>query len=468
MFAHLPLCLTRARLLAAGMISIMLLSCGGGSGSPSNPVTPPDTPATCAEGRGKDRVLEIFEQDYLWNDEGLQQEKYLEIQTDDYPDDEAIVAALRWQPEQYDRGFSYITSPEAEGRQNAGQALSYGFSLILTGSSRLIVQETIEGGPVYQAGVRRGWELVAIDGAEVSTFGDPASISTALGYPNIREGTTRNLSFKDLNGNDRGPFSVAVADFLVNPVPEVEILSVDGEAIGYVRLRSFVPPAVPAFADAVENFNAAGVRKIIIDLRYNGGGSLAVAEAIAGMVAGSRLRGETMYTIRFNERNQQNNATGEFRARYQGDSLVEGSFTDVIFLTTQNTASASELLLHSLKPYPEAIRTAAVGTPTYGKPVGQIAQDYCNGERRLRTVAFSLDNADGDGDYFSGIPVDCSARDGWEKSLGSPDEASLATALALMTTGSCPAEILAAPARVRARPLGQDYLGVHKRLDGIL
>ena len=180
------------------------------------------------------------------------------------------------------------------GRQNAGQALSYGFSLILTGSSRLIVQETIEGGPVHQAGVRRGWELVAIDGAEVSTFGDPASISTALGYPNIREGTTRNLSFKDLNGNDRGPFSVAVADFLVNPVPEVEILSVDSEAIGYVRLRSFVPPAVPAFADAVENFNAAGIGKIVIDLRYNGGGSLAVAEAIAGMVAGSRLRGETI------------------------------------------------------------------------------------------------------------------------------------------------------------------------------
>ena len=451
---------------------MMLLSCGGGSGSPNNPVTPPDTPPdtppTCAEGRGKDRVLEIFERDYLWNDEELQQEKYLEIQTDDYSDDAAIVAALRWRPEQYDRGFSYITSPEAEARQNAGQALSYGFSLILTEDSRLIVQETIEGGPVHQAGVRRGWELMAIDAVDISTLGGPASIGTALGYPDIQEGTSRDLSFRDLDGNAQGPFSVAVADFTVNPVPETEILSNNGESIGYVRLRSFVPPAVPAFADAVENFNAAGIHKIIIDLRYNGGGSLAVAEAIAGMVAGRSLRGETMYTIRFNERNQQNNATGQFRARYQGDSLVEGAFTDVIFLTTQSTASASELLLHSLKPYPEAIRTAAVGTPTYGKPVGQIAQDYCNGERRLRTVAFSLDNADGDGDYFSGIPVDCSARDDWEAPLGSPDEASLATALALMTTGSCPAEILAAPASVRTRALGQDYLGAHKRLDGIL
>ena len=390
---------------------MMLLSCGGGSGSPNNPKTPPDTPPgtppTCTESRGKDRVLEIFEQDYLWNDEEQQQEKYAEIQTDDYSNDEAVVAALRWRPEQYDRGFSYITSPEAEDRQNAGQALSYGFSLILTANSRLIVQETIEGGPVHQAGVRRGWELVAIDGVDISTLGGPASIGTALGYPDIQEGTSRDLSFRDLDGNARGPFSVAVADFSVNPVPDAEILWIDGEAIGYVRLRSFVPPAVPAFADAVESFNAAGVRKIIIDLRYNGGGSLAVAEAIAGMVAGSRLRGETMYTIRFNERNEQNNTTGEFRARYQGDSLVEGSFTDIVFLTTQNTASASELLLHSLRPYPEAIRTAAVGTPTYGKPVGQIAQDYCNGERRLRTVAFSLDNADGDGDYFTGIPVDC-------------------------------------------------------------
>ena len=97
-----------------------------------------------------------------------------------------------------------------------------------------------------------------------------------------------------------------------------------------------------------------------------------------------------------------------------------------------------------------------------------IALDYFYWERVLRTVAFSLDNADGDGDYFTGIPVDCPARDGWEKALGNPDEASLATALALMTTGSCPAEILAAPAQARTRSLPQDYLGLHKRLDGIL
>jgi carboxyl-terminal processing protease len=454
-------------LIAMGLISIALSSCGGGSGSQNNATKPPNSEPLCAEGRGKDRVLEIFEQDYLWNDEMRQQEKYAEIQTGEYPNDEAVVAALRWQPEQYDRGFSYITSPEAEDRQNAGQALSYGFSLLQTADSqRLIVQETIEGGPVHTAGVRRGWELVAIDDVRVSTFSDPGSLSAALGYPDIREGTTRALSFRDLQGNARGPFSVAVADFAVNPLPEAEILSIGGEAIGYMRLRSFVPPAVEAFAAAIAGFNRSAVRKIVIDLRYNGGGSLAVAEALAGMVAGSRLRGKTMYYIRFNEQNRGKNGTGEFRARYRDESLLEGSFTDIVFLTTRRTASASELLLHSLKPYPEDIRVAVVGTPTYGKPVGQIAQDYCDGERRLRTVAFSIDNADGDGNYFAGIPVDCRARDGWETPLGNPDEASLATALALLTTGSCPTETLTLPAS--ARPLPQNYLGEHKRLDGIL
>ena len=91
-----------------------------------------------------------------------------------------MVAALRWQPDQYDRGFSYITSPEAEERQNAGQTLSYGFSLILTAvSQRVIVRETIEGGPVHAAGVRRGWELVAINGMEVDGSGDAGSVSAA-------------------------------------------------------------------------------------------------------------------------------------------------------------------------------------------------------------------------------------------------------------------------------------------------
>ncbi|HAC78956.1 MAG: S41 family peptidase [Candidatus Binatia bacterium] len=459
--------LAPSHLIAVGLISMALTGCGGGSGAQNNTSKPPSSEPSCAQGRGKDRVLEIFEQDYLWNDESLQQEKYAELQTREYPNDEAVVAALRWQPGQYDRGFSYITSPEAEDRQNAGQALSYGFSFLLTADSRrLIVKETIEGGPMHQAGVRRGWELVAIDDVRVSSFSDPGSLTAALGYPNIREGTTRALSFRDPQGNAQGPFSVAVANFAVNPLPDSEILSIRGESIGYMRLRSFVPPAVNAFAAAIERFNRSAVRKIVIDLRYNGGGSLAVAEALAGMVAGSRLRGKIMYYIRFNEQNQERNGIGEFRARYRDESLVEGSFTDIVFLTTQQTASASELLLHSLKPYPEDIRVAVVGTPTYGKPVGQIAQDYCDGERRLRTVALSLENADRDGGYFSGIPVNCRARDGWETPLGNPDEASLATALALLTTRSCPTETLAAPAS--AGPLPQNYLGEHKRLDGIL
>ena len=60
MLAHHPLCLTRARLLAAGMISTMLLSCGGGSGSPNNPVTPPDTPPTCADFLAQRRTAAVL------------------------------------------------------------------------------------------------------------------------------------------------------------------------------------------------------------------------------------------------------------------------------------------------------------------------------------------------------------------------------------------------------------------------
>ena len=95
MHADLPRYSSARKLLVISVISTVLSGCGGGSGagvdpapppaSPpaSPPETPPSTEPTCAESRGKDRVVEIFSRDYLWNDEPQQQDKYAEIQTSD-------------------------------------------------------------------------------------------------------------------------------------------------------------------------------------------------------------------------------------------------------------------------------------------------------------------------------------------------------------------------------------------------
>jgi carboxyl-terminal processing protease len=78
-----------------------------------------------------------------------------------------------------------------------------------------------------------------------------------------------------------------------------------------------------------------------------------------------------------------------------------------------------------------------VGDRTYGKPVGQYVLPFC--DKVLAPVSFSMVNADGQGDYFGGLPVDCRAADDISRELGDAGEASLATALGYLRTGACPA-----------------------------
>src|SRR3546814_7400638 len=85
---------------------------------------------------------------------------------------------------------------------------------------------------------------------------------------------------------------------------------------------------------------------------------------------------------------------------------------------------------------------ALVGTNTFGKPVGQFAFDLAACDDRLRLVAFKTENADHQGEYFTGMasvfPNTCRADDDIFVQLGEPDEASMATALDFLAGRSCP------------------------------
>ena len=120
----------------------------------------------------------------------------------------------------------------------------------------------------------------------------------------------------------------------------------------------------------------------------------------------------------------------------------------------RETASASELVINALDPYPD-LDVQVVGSTTAGKPVGQVALDYCGGAYRLRLVAFELINFEGEGGYFGGIDPTCPAADDLSQPLGDAAEDSLATALEVAATGDCPAPAAArAAGAAPARHLG--------------
>ena len=90
-----------------------------------------------------------------------------------------------------------------------------------------------------------------------------------------------------------------------------------------------------------------------------------------------------------------------------------------------------------------------IGDTTYGKPVGQYG--CASATRCCYPVAFSIKNANNEGDFFDGLPVDCAAADDYTHQLGDSAEASFAEALTFIRTGACSASAEREARRARAR-----------------
>jgi C-terminal processing protease CtpA/Prc len=422
-------------LLAVTLLGLGQLGCGRNDG--------------CTEEQAKGSIVSLFEALYLFNDEPAQAAKYAGFDLALYPDVAAVLDELRYLPDEFDRGFSYLTSPAAEERFLAnGTYFGFGFMLDDRSEGELWLRGVFEGSPAAAAGLERGDQILEIDGRSIAELEAGSGVGEALGPS--QAGVLRTFLVRPVSGGADRSVALTTGVVAIEAVPLHDIFDVDGEAVGYLLFHSFIEPAVPGLIDAFEDFQAAGITRLVIDVRYNGGGLLRLAATINDILGswapdvamgGAGNVGQVQYTVRFNS----DNASRDRDETLYADDLAL-TLDTIVFITSDETASASELLINALEPYRDVY---VVGQPTYGKPVGQEARDFCGGQLRLRLVSFELVNADGEGGYFDGLPVDCEAADDLGAPLGSELEASLATALEVATTGACPAApmpALAAPA----------------------
>ena len=173
---------------------------------------------------------------------------------------------------------------------------------------------------------------------------------------------------------------------------------------------------------------------MIIDLRYNGGGLVDVAD-IFGDLLGSGRTGQVWSRTVLRASKSSENTTRAFRN--EANAIAP---TRIAVITTDASASASELVTNSLIPY-LGTNMALVGGNTFGKPVGQFGFDLAACDLRVRAVTFQTVNAAGQGEYFSGlasvVPNTCRAGDDITRPLGDPGEASIRTALDFLAGRSC-------------------------------
>ena len=350
---------------------------------------------------------------------------------------EAYLEAVRYRP--VDNTFSFITAAASnDAFYSDSQFIGYGFGNQTT-RTEIRVLQVYDDSPASEAGLSRGDRIVTVNGRSISAMVADGTIGSAFGAADIGVATT--IEWETLEGARR---SARMVKRLVT-IPTVSLTSVtdvDGRRVGYLFFRNFVQPSTAALTDAFAALRTAGVTELVLDLRYNGGGLVEVAVHLASLIGGARTNGQVMLNYVHNDKiGPILNKTARFANPEQALNLQR-----LVAITTRGSASASELVINSLRPY---IPVTIIGDTTYGKPVGQYGLRFC--DKVLYPVAFSIKNANLEGDFFDGLAVDCAAGDDYMHQLGDVAEASLAEALTFIRTGACTPK--SAEERLRAQRL---------------
>jgi C-terminal peptidase prc len=381
------------------------------------PVLAQSGPRNCTTLAQNMFVREVLDEYYLWYRE------LPRLNPANYSSPEAYLEAARYK--QLDSFFSYITSREAnDAFYGESQFVGFGFST-QTADTELRVLQVFPGSPASEAGLGRGDRIVEVDGRSVADLVQTGQIGNAFGAS--QPGVTSTIGIRSRAGQERR----ATLTKRVVTIPTVSLtrtFRVDGRTVGYLFFRNFVNPSYQALDEAFAALREAGATELVIDLRYNGGGLVDVAVHLASLIGGVPTQGRVFATFQHNDKNTDLNED----LRFEDAPSQALNLSRLFVVTTGSSASASELLINSLRPY---LPVVVIGDTTYGKPVGQYGFEFC--DKVLAPVAFALVNVEGRGDFFGGIAADCRAADDIDHDLGAAEEASLAEALNYVRTGSC-------------------------------
>lgn len=292
----------------------------------------------------------------------LVQSKYVDEVNTDALADTAIEAMLS----KLDPHSVFIPSEQLD-RVNEDMAGSfYGVGIEYTFFNDTInVTNVLKDGPGYKSGI--------LTGDKILTVGDSAVSGRKIKLDELR---------KLFRGNKDSKLPVMVLrdavqkKFIISrdiiPVSSVDASYMIGNDIGYIRLNKFSLVTYREFMTALDTLHGRGLKKLILDLRGNGGGIVDQATAIADeFLSGDKL---ITYTV------------GKHMPKKDYRCQKEGMFEKepLVVLTDEGTASASEILTGALQDWD---RATVIGRRSYGKGLVQEQYDLSDGSALRLTIA---------------------------------------------------------------------------------
>lgn len=439
----------------------------------------PATPSVSQTDLLKDSVYLYSKEIYLWHNlipsyEAFNPRQY--TGTDDASSATAVMNAIRGlQP--LDR-FSFVTTKETSAGLQTGADVDYGFFIKAASVDKAEPMDSIHWFVTYvfnnstagAAGVSRGWYINKINNKVVSY--SQASIDL---LNEIFFGTTASATFEFVKPDGTTVTStLSKSGFISNSVLYDTVLTAGAEKVGYFVFKQFFgAPSRSELNTVFSKFKSQGINNLIVDLRYNPGGSTATQDALANLIAPASANNQTMYKYVYNESLQQGNfPLLKKKTGFENESFSEANntqkfentgglnLTRVFFIVSGGTASASELLINNLKPY---IDVKLIGDTTYGKPVGFFPVDIFN--YSIYPISFKTVNSAGNADYYAGFAPDKISPDGVTKNWGDVSEPSLASALTYITTGSFRATLQSEQKNKAAMKIQQQLEPFNRRLE---
>lgn len=337
--------------------------------------------------------------------------------------------------------WSYITDDRqalVNSFKGIDKTFGHNFKLfLLPGSNDVvgIVKYVVPDSPADKANIGRGDVFYKVNGTTIISSNYRELLFEKDHY---------NLSFGEFNQEgqishieDKSLSAVVITE---NPILIHKTIDFEGDKIGYLSYNQFIVDFNVSLVSVFQEFKNDGISNLVLDLRYNPGGSISTAKLLSSMIAPASVvqNNEVFSRLIWNEK------VTEFIINEEGeesDNLISKFITPevnlnldrIYILITSNSASASELVINSLNPYMEVILIGEDNTT--GKYVGSItiSDEEGNHDWAMQPIVLKTANANGITDYINGFAPHYLVKDDFDAELGTLGEDMLAKSIELIT-----------------------------------
>ncbi len=383
------------------------------------------SPKSCEQSEKNRFIYQVMHDSYLWASEVPE----LDYKDSDYNSSEKMLTTLKSPNDK----FSFIIDAETiqnffeEGKNN-DMGIGLTVAKLDATNYALVVKFVYPNSPADKKGVKRGDVIKLVENLAITEESFDEVVNILETYPTIEftflEPSSGKLTKKSITKKSYDIQTILYSNTFVN--------SNQSKIVGYFVFQDFIQNANGEIDTLFKQFKRNGINELILDLRYNGGGAINVANHLASLIGGNNVAENIFNQTLLNETYNYYNEVSYFEKPLPNALNLDRVFV----ITTESTCSSSELVINSLKASANHMEIIQIGNTTCGKPYGYMGAGlFC--DKALYAINMESKNGDNEGGYVNGIIPTCQAQDNYFKSFGDTQENSLAVALNYIQTNRC-------------------------------